>query len=64
MTFDEWYLENRTAATGGLIVNGMTFEEWLSFAWRSAIESTKPSVKPLAVLLQKDSHAHPNPSST
>ena len=39
MTFDEWYAENKTSATTGLIVSGMTFEEWLFSAWNAAKEN-------------------------
>jgi len=39
LTFDEWYAENRTSATNQLIISGMTFEEWLFFAWKAAQEN-------------------------
>lgn len=38
-TFDEWYEENRTSATNQIIISGMTFEEWLFFAWKAAQEN-------------------------
>lgn len=39
LTFDEWYNEFKTPACTGLIVSGMTFEEWLFFAWQAAQEN-------------------------
>lgn len=35
LTFDEWFKDFATSACYGLIISGMTFEDWLFAAWQA-----------------------------